>query len=128
MELASLPLILLLERLVKYSDLPSRPFLYWLSCNRLRYYHGCKNTWISNELWHCTQRLERRQWFKIDPASPLRNSIEVTAYFRGAKYTPQRASLFPPCIWGFKDVTFYFLLKFHLNFLSSSRCLIIWIY
>ena len=34
------------------------------------------------------QRLERRCWFKIDQTSSLRNSIEVTVYFRWAKYTP----------------------------------------
>lgn len=44
------------------------------------------------------------------------NSIEVSAYFRGAKYTPQGSRLLPPCLWSFKSVTFFFLQKLHLNF------------
>lgn len=34
----------------------------------------------------------------------------------GLNIPPQKGSLFSPCLWGFQDVTFYFLLKFHLNF------------
>lgn len=59
--------------------------------------------------------------FKLHQTSPLRNPIGATVCFRRAKYTPRRGSLFPPCLWGLKDVTFYPFLKFHLYFFLTVK-------
>lgn len=51
--------------------------------------------------------------------------LEVTEYFVEVKQSPQGGNLLPSCLRGFKDVTFYFLLKFHLDFYFHLECLIL---